>query len=456
MIAPYKNPRPHRVLGLLVDHRQVLDERLHSVDVDRALAGGMQVWAPAPLLRQLTREGHGSCVLWRFAAIGWHPDKAATDWPVRGLQIDLPDDPRQAMWGLQRWRDWLESYGAAPAGSLGGSGMSLLKATLDRPLWTSLGELPPIRYTLGGRQEAVPPTPRLVTGTLRHSDMVAAYANTLGRVRYGNRWVKLRPGEMHWRAVAEQNPDMLLFVRAAVDVPDGMLFGPLPDRPRQQPKGAGVLFWAMTEDAYPTGRRVQGTWSWPELQQAEAAGCRVRRVLDVWLHMAGESEKPFAPWLEAVQMGRDMGGFAGTLAKATGNATWGQLAIAKGQKMIVAKGQPARHLKLRGGNPSQRAFDLAEWIAGSVRARLHAGITFVGDRLVCAHTDGLWADGVRVPGWRVKRDRDADQLRLIDAQHLAYRRGGGDWEYVVAGVLDPAEWFEERWQRFLDRGQVAA
>jgi hypothetical protein len=455
VIFPYKNPRPHRTLAYLVDGDTVLHEDGKLVALRDALAGDVQVWADAQQLRELTRAGRGSAVLWRFVAIGWHPDRDAQAWPVRGLQVEQPESPSDTIRGLARWRDWLESYGAAPAGSLGGSGMSLLKATLERPLWTSSGDLPPIRYTLGGRQLSSSPTPRVIRGRLRHSDMVAAYANTLGRVRYGNRWQQLGPRDLNWRLLAERNPDMLVYVHAVVDIPDTLQFGPLPDRPRSQPKGAATLFWALEQESYPTGRRLQGTWSWPELQQAIDAGCKLGRVLDVWVHMAGESERPFARWLEAVQRGRDLGGFAGTLAKATGNATWGQLAIAKGQRKIVAKGR-SENVRLRGGNPSQRAFDLAEWIAGSVRARLHAGIEHAGDRLVCAHTDGLWADRVSVPGWRVKRSRDADTLRLMDAQHLSYRRDGFDWEYVVAGVLDPGEWFEARWKRFAERGQVAA
>lgn len=456
MIHPYVNPRPHKTLAYLLDRQTVLDERGRERPLREQLEAGVQVWADAGMLRELTRQGHGSAVLWRYVAIGWHPARGADDWPVRGLQIEQPESPLETVRGLARWRNWLEGYGAAPAGSLGGSGMSLLKATLRQPLWTSAGNLPPVKYTLGGRQEATPPTPRLVTGMLRHSDMVAAYANTLGRVRYGNRWEHFGPRDMSWRRLAERNPNMLVYVRAVVDIPElphGL--GPLPDRPRSQPSGAASLFWALGQEAYPSGRRLQGVWSWPELEQAEASGSRIRRVLDVWIHLAGESERPFAPWLDAVQVGREMGGFAGTLAKATGNATWGQLAIAKGRRKIVARGRD-ENVRMRGGNPSQRAFDLAEWIAGSVRARLHAGMIEAGERLICAHTDGLWADRVKVPGWRVRRARDADELRLIDAQHLAYRAGAGDWEYTVAGVLDPGEWFEDRWQRFADRGLVAA
>jgi hypothetical protein len=453
MIEPYKNPRPHRELALLVDHETVIDERCLQAPLVDALAAGVQVWGDAGRLRELTRDGHGSAVLWRFVAIGWHPDRAADVWPVRGLQIEQPENPAETMHGLRTWRNWLESYGAAPAGSLGGSGMSLLKATLRKPLWTAVGDVPPIRYTLGGRQEAVPPTPRLIAGRLRHCDIAAAYAVTLGHARYGGRWDRhdWRP---LFRLMAEKDPTTLLYARAVVDIPE-LAFGPLPDRPRKQLGAAAQLFWALDQDAYPVGRRLQGTWSWAELMAAEAAGCRIVRVLDVWLHSASGIDRPFEAWLDAVMRGRELGGFAGRLAKATGNATWGQFAIAKGQKKIVAKGRDEL-VKLRGGNPSQRAFDLAEWISGSVRARLHAGMMHAGADLICAHTDGLWTAGAPVPGWRVKRTRDADELRLIDAQHLSHRKRGGEWEYVVAGVLDPEEWFERHWSRALQRGTVAA
>lgn len=452
MIKPYVHPRPHRELALALAPDHVLTETGVYVRLRDALARGVQVWAPGESLRAWTKAGQGSAVLWRFAAIGWHPDRDAADWPVRGLQLELPDDAHETLAGLIRWRDWLESYGAAPAGSLGGSGMSLLKATLERDLWTARGDLPPIRYTLGGRQETPPPTPRVEQGRLRHCDIAAAYASTLGRVRYGGIWARL-PWAPVWRERLEANPDLLAYARAVVDVPEELELGPLPVRPRSPVQGAAALFWAIREDAYPVGRNIQGTWSWPELMAAEAAGCKIRRVLDLWVH--GAEWRPFAPWYAAVWEGRELGGFAGRLAKATGNATWGQFAIAKGQKKVVARGRD-EDVGLRGGNPSQRAFDLSEWIAGTVRSQLYEGIAHVGGDLIAAHTDGLWTRGRLVPGWRVKKDRDADELRLIDAQHLSHRRGEGPWEYVVAGVLDPAEWFEQTWSRFEARGRVHA
>ena len=453
MISPYKNPRPFRELAWLMDHELVVAEqgpdRYGVEPLEVALEAGRQVWAPAELLRELTRAGHGSAVLWRFVAIGWHPSRAAEKWPVRGLQVDAPAEPFDAIAGLCQWRDWLQRYGAAPAGSLGGSGLSLVKATLERPLWTSIGDVPPIRFTVGGRQETATPAPAHYFGRLHHSDIPAAYAQTLGAVLYGGRWQRYGPElfELMERR-ADKNPGTLVYVRAVVEVPelDDRLpaipeghRGPLLDRPRKQPAEVATLFWTI-EERFPAGRKIQGTWTLAELRAAELAGARVRRVLDVWTHESGA--RPFEPWLAAVHVGRELGGFAGRLAKATGNATWGQFAIAKGRRKVVAKGRQAE-LPLRGGNPSQRAFDLAEHIAGEVRSRLYAGMLEAGPELITAHTDGLWTSGPAIAGWRL--DDEAHELRIFDAQHYAYRLAGEPWSYVVAGVLDPETDFEQRW-----------
>lgn len=449
MIRPYQKPRPHKRLAWLLDASTVLHENGQTDFVEAALAADVQVWGPSELLRELTRRGHGSAVLWRYVAIGWHPRRDAASWPVRGLAVEAPEDPGEALDGLVAWRNWLERYGAAPAGSLGGSGLSLVKASLERPLWTSVGQVPPIRFTMGGRQETATPAPAHYRGALVQSDIQAAYANTLGRVLYGGRWERYdwRP---LWRARYEQNPGLLIYVRARVEVPDlGERFpqlppghrGPLLDRPRRIPDSVDALFWTL-EDRFPSGRRIQGTWTFEELEAAQDAGAKVGKVLDVWIHEA--NERPFELWLRRVLEGRELPGFAGRLAKATGNATWGQFAIAKGRRQVVAKGRDER-LPLRGGNPSQRAFDLAESIAGNVRANLYRGMWAAGRRLLTAHTDGLWSEGGSVLGWR-QVDR-ADEMRIFDAQHYATRRAGGEWAYTVAGVLEPEEWFEEAWSR---------
>jgi hypothetical protein len=107
-------------------------------------------------------------------------------------------------------------------------------------------------------------------------------------------------------------------------------------------------------------------------------------------------------------------------------------------------------LPLRGGNPSQRAFDLAEWIAGTVRADLYGGMMHAGRDLVAAHTDGLWTRGGPVPRWRVTGE--ATELRIFDAQCYSYRVEEEPWQYTVAGVLSPAEAFEGLWAAAQARG----
>lgn len=447
-INPYKKPRPHRPLGYLLDSDLVLLE-----DGQTQLVGGVeenvQIWAPSERLRELTRAGHGSALLWRYAVIGWSPHRDAADWPIRGLSLDAPESPEETLAELGRWRDWLESYGAAPAGSLGGSGLSLLKASLSRPLWTASGDCPPITYALGGRQESAYPAPSHRKGNLVQSDIQAAYANTLGGLLYGGRWSR-EPWAPIIRRRADVNPGLLVYVRARVTIPDlGEKFpqlraghrGPLVARPRKAPSSADQVF-TFLDDRYPSGKTLQGIWTLEELDAAEDAGCKVK-PLEAWVHNSGE--RPFETWLERIHEGRSLGGFAGTLAKATGNATWGQFAIGTGRRQVVAVGRDDT-LPLRGGNPSMRAYDLAEAIAGSVRARLYRGMWSVGRDLITAHTDGLWSENGRVVlGWRVS-DR-ADELRLFDAQHYATRIMASPWEYTVAGVLDPEAWFEETWSR---------
>ena len=454
MIKPYRNRRPRRKLAWLLDHETVLLENGRQGYLSRALGRNLQVWAQSETIRELTKQGHGSAVLWRNLAIGWHPDPEARNWPVRGLGMPTPESPGDTLQALRQWRDWLHSFGAAPQGSLGGSGFSLLRATLERPLWTNTGDSPPILYTIGGRQECVNPTPAHYQIPMVHSDIRAAYAQTLGGLNYGAHWTRL-DFSPRLEAKMDRHPDLPIFIRAKVSVPDMSdrfpnlqegRRGPLVARPRKQPNLTEMLFWTI-DDLYPTGRDIQGCWTWEELKTAMQAGCRIRKVFGVWLQ-AGAG-KPFLPWLEAVWRGREMRGFAGQLAKATGNATWGQFAIAKGRRKIVtASGE--KLAPLRGGNPSQRAFDLAECISGRVRAQLYAGMLDAGPDFITAHTDGLWSAGHPVQGWR--HTDDADELRIYNAQGYSYRTKGQPWQYVVAGMLDPPAYFEQTWAADLERG----
>lgn len=453
MIKPYAHPRPHREMCWLLDERTVLHEsgiELELRDVDAV----MQVWASTDLIMALLAEGKGEALTWDSKPIRWGPVPGVDEWPVSVMRMLVPEEPADAIDGLQTWRDWLESYGAAPAGSIGGSGFSLLKATLTEPLYTSVGELPPIKYTLGGRQELGPQgAPERFTGTLQHWDMQAAYARTLGNLRYGGHWVHI-PQKNVMRIINAH--DAMLYVRAQVRIPEQTWhpsLGPLPERARSEPN---PLVSLVMPTEYPTGRTMQGTWTWHELQTAQRWGCKIVKVLDAWLHFAQEDQYPFRPWLAAVEQGRKLGGFAGLLAKATGNSTWGQFAVRKdGQRAVMhvelRRGRRRRivkPLRMKGsGNPAQRAYELAEYICGRVRAELYRGMMQADTALVCAHTDGLWLQGpFYIQGWRMKDDATA--MRLITPQTMAYRRPHTSEDtYVVAGVpvQSAAPFFEDEW-----------
>jgi hypothetical protein len=451
VIAPYKEPRPFRPVAWLVDRSQALDENGDLCDVVELADGGTHVWAEYDLVMDLLRQEVGEALCWDNRPLRWSPLAHAKTWPVRVLALPTPGDPERCLAGLRAWRDWLNAYGAAPQGSLGGSAFSLLRATLNAPLWTNVGERPPIRFTLGGRQELGPHgAPAIFEGALRHYDLPAAYARTLGEMRYGGWWLK---APSRWRFDLEDQNGTLVFVNARVRVPE-LAYGPLPERPRRQP--ASALEAQLSPVAYPVGRTMQGTWTWAELVQAEAAGCTIERVLAGWVHSTRPDSYPFWPWWQAVRDGRRMDGFAGLLAKATGNALWGQFAIRRSRRSVLRRDggeRVERTLGLKGGgNPSQRAPDLAETVSGRVRAQLHAAMMRAGDRLVSAHTDGVWAfddPKLRLPGWRSKGT--TEYLRLITPQELAYVLSDGSQAYVVAGVRsqETAEFFEAEWARLV-------
>lgn len=461
MIKPYKNPRPVPEVAWLLDAETVLHESGLELNLsDATQQKEIQVWASIDLITRLLSSGTGEALSWDNKPIRWSPVVGANEFPVRVLRLVTPSDADKALHGLMLWRDWLADYGAAPAGSLGGSGMSLLKATLKAPLWTSAGEPPPIHFTLGGRQEVgTYGAPSMFTGRLRHWDMQAAYARTLGNLRYGGWWRRLEGRELINRL--SKGTQRMMFVRAKVRIPEQSWadwLGPLPERPRTQPD---PLTSFLCPVAYPTGRDMQGVWTAAELRQAEAWGCKTLRVLEAWMHFAKPDSYPFAPWLEAVETGRRMGGFAAVLAKATGNATWGQFAISRQARKTAVhvvhlvngtRRRIIRTIPNPQGNPSQKAPDLAEYVTGKVRAELYRGMMQADEDLLTAHTDGLWLAGTTyVQGWRSKDE--AAVMRLITPQNYAYRRIDDDSDtYVVAGipVKSAGDFFEDEWERLTE------
>jgi hypothetical protein len=380
----------------------------------------------------------------------------ADGWTVRPSDVavlKLPFPPAgEVLRALGSWRDWLAGYGASPAGTTGSAAWSLLRATLERTLFTSQPKrsLPPIPWTIGGRQELGPAGVGRFDGELEQRDLPAAYAAEVGNLRYGGSWLTgdelpKRQLDPEWWG-REGRP---VFVRARVRIP-AQRYGPLPRRPRRRVGGIAAAFLGAE---YPAGTRMQGVWCWPELEAAIDAGdVKVERIVQVWAHLA--ADQPFLPWWGAVQDGRGMPGFAGLLAKTTGNALWGRFCMESGSGVRTIRGRArgrlvAREVAQRGGLPA--AHDLAETVSGRIRGRLYSQLVAAGGGLVSAHTDGVWLrDGAEVlAGWR--RKGTARRLDLLGPQTLRYwpaRAHEREPFHVFAGM--PSELappvFEQLWR----------
>ncbi len=440
-LTPYKlHPLPPR-LALLLDAETILLEGIGEHPF-QATPPDTRVYCEAEFAADLVADGLGEALCWNLEPVRWRWRTDGAPWHDRSqpfatcIHLPFPDDPADALAGLCAWRDWLAGYRASPLSSLGSSAMSLLRATLAEPLWTAVGELPPFRFTIGGRQEDAfgDGRPHTLEGSFRHYDLPAAYAETLGRMRYGGLWTRV---DRRYPFERTHLNGELVFVRARVRLPE-LAFGPLPRRPRHSPAGWSGVFEPVT---YPRAGVVQGAWTWDELRVALTHGARILRLLDVWVHSTRpEDAPPFAPWWEAVQEGRRMRGFAGTLAKATGNSLWGQFAITPGRKDVVtydANGERQRSLRevpVQRGRP--RAFDLAEQLTGQVRARLAEFMLAAGERLVCVHTDGGWVRSSRAfrPGGGFRQKLRAERIDFLGPQFLRYYPPGEEPAYVVAGV----------------------
>ena len=478
MIGPYKQwPKPVRVALLtLGDGGQplLLDEKLRTRTLAELQAEPRwRIYTSPVTVRDLLHRDVGELLTWngeqsryrlqRVEGPGWKPQEH----DIRVLNLPFPEDALQALRALRRWRDWLWRYGAVP-GSIGQASWSLLRATLERPFWTNMGEPPPISFTVGGRIQMLAAQGEY-QGKLAHLDLPAAYGSTLGELLYGGRWRHLKPTEAaHWG-----NVGLPLFLRARVRVPEGAPCGPLIRRPRKRPTLLQGLFFPAE---YPRGVTLQGVWTHEELMVARAYGCHVAE-LEAWLHMPARRadgmgyEQPFLPWWQAIQEGRRMQGFAGKLAKACGNALWGQFAIEPGKRVVVTlegRGERRRRL-VRDASFSEHAgrppaHDLTETVCGRVRAQLTQMMLATGGALLCVHTDGGWLDERAFPeldaleGWRVKER--ARKLRLLNPSRLAYD-DGKQMRYVTSGWTreQAEEHFESHWQAFeweRDRQQAFA
>lgn len=467
-IEPYKRRNPRKTI-VFVDGEGVYTDEYGTRLDPRNVPPNHRCFITWETARRLTVEGTGESLLWKGEHIRWHPFQRPNESEWRPSQSDayvlrvpVHESTELTCRELGRWRDWLHQHGAVP-GTPGGSSLGLLKGTLRRPLWCSVGwDRKRIRQSAGGRITNGPGGPGAYDGNLSHFDLQAAYANGIGTVRYGGRWVPERVTAPQWLdSLTRQGVPLL--VHARVYVPKHAPYGPLhtfsvPAKLRKHQHHPLIRqLMAATGDSYPTGRHVQGWWPIEEIRVAERMGCSVR-IKDAWKHVSPK-ESPFRHWLVAVNDGRSMEGLAGLLAKVTGNALWGNFALDPtmyGRRTIrryIHTGKRPQVVKLPQKPTHLPATDLAEIVAGRVRARLLNAMLWCGPLLVCAHTDGLWAaDGVTLPDeWRVKAT--ARRVELLTPQKLRYYPRQSSPVTVYSGVpLEQGEAaFDKDWGRFEQR-----
>lgn len=153
-----------------------------------------------------------------------------------------------------------------------------------------------------------------------------------------------------------------------------------------------------------------------------------------------------------------MQGLAGLLAKTTGNALWGMFAMdpaLRGSSSIHYRPRAGKRLEIRKPKPRPYplpAIDLAEIVAGRVRARIYEAMVSLGNSLVCAHTDGLWSTSTggatngALGGWRIKDT--ASEMQLLTPQAYRYWSGGAP-SVIFSGVPveQSHEAFERAWKK---------
>ena len=464
IVEPYKRtPAPPRV-AVLTEAGAIVDEDGEWHDHDHVPAG-TRVFGQWDVVRLLMQAGLGEALCWNNEEIRWR----MTARPVEQTWQNRPGDvyvlrlplterltPPALLKALTGWRDWLADVGAAPTGTTGSSSMSLLRSRLEGRLVCGMGERPPLIQTRGGRQQLGPAGAGRYDGKLVLLDLPAAYASLLGATPYGGIWRRVDHSGReygYWLEVSDEP----MFIRATVRVPD-LADGPLLRCFRRRVHYAEMEVYSKTRYPdggswlYPAGRTLAGTWTRDELLAATEAGCTIA-VKDAWVHRA--PGRPFEPWWQTVEHGRDtLGGLGASLAKMTGNALWGRFCLdprVAGRRTIRGRAG-VRELRQ---NPFQwPAHDLAEYVSGSVRARIYRLIVWAGPRLVSANTDGAWVvdDGSEPPdGWRVKAR--AHRLDLLAPACLRYWPEQSRWPRVVfAGVppllADAA--FDQAWSTHLE------
>jgi hypothetical protein len=294
--------------------------------------------------------------------------------------------------------------------------------------------------------------PGIHAGRATHWDIPAAYASTLGAMRYGG-WWRARDDDLAG-ILASRSAGVQGFSRAVVRVPGSLAYGVLPRRPRRRQTLWESVLLPLASDAKPTwprGKAIRGMWSWSELAAAHDQGCGIT-LGESWAHVVPHARTPFAEWWGRIREGRDLGGYTGDLVKRMGNALVGRFFDAPGRRQATRWTGSAGGFDVRDmPGPDfmgHNAPDLAELVTSAVRAELGRVLNANAGRVLVAHTDGGWFSDV-VSGfdyeWRAKEY--ADRIDLLSPSRMAVYPPGGPTDYRFAGRPDARRAFREDWVR---------
>ena len=458
LIEPFKSPPKSPKIALVNDEGLYVDENGTSFHDDSGYKfrlGEIVAFILWDTAMSLTRAGHGEILRWNTKDIRWRSTKYLDEdyWKPRPLDAGIIQFPvgfdfkfDNVLEQLIEYRDWLVNEGAKPHCSSGSTSISLLRAKLSHKLITGLGANPPIEYTRGGRTLMGLEGKGKFEGQIVHWDLPAAYASTIGTIRYNGSW-EVRPFNS---AIKAYNHGAPVFCHATVEIP-GLKFGPLPEtiRSASNPLEGALL----NKFGYARDGMIEGLWTLNELFAAEEVGCRIT-PLQCWAMLTGE--QPFLPWWNAILRGRELKGeISRSLAKRVGNALWGMFCTdgsAKTKKVIIhcEKGKTkTRRIKFR-RNGQKPGHDLAEAISSSVRAKLYQHVVAANSHLICGHTDGIWVKGkYDVPdGWRIKQL--AKRIDVLDPQTFRYFIDAQTAYVVMAGIPPKmaAKKFDKKWSSY--------
>lgn len=445
-MKPNKRASSHTEVAWLLDQDTILLEDGTEMPYEHTF-DGTRIFTSGRTAKKLWNVEKVGETLWFDKSIRkWRKKcpahyKTRNSWPGSSLEVttidsrSCPDNPKEAIEGLAQCRDWIEENGGNLKGSFSSASVSLFKASLKGQEYeTPYIGIEEITNPMGGR---LLPCKSLYTsfiGNLVQYDLHSAYSRTLGNLQFGGPgscWIETNRISK-FDLMAEQGK--VIFIEAEVRIPE-MRLGPLPERRERNAKN---LMWDWL--SFPVNTTIRGIWTYQEIRQAEIAGCKIKVIRAIY-HQATGRKYWHEDWYNIILSGRNLSGFAKSLAKQIGNSLWGRYAMRPRPSRTKWRDENGkRHTEIRDVRvfKATQCMELADALCGNIRASLFEFAVSAGNLLLQGNTDGGWTiyDGTWRPpsdDWRNKKR--ATRLDIIDDRTYRYwEPGSRDAEIVAPGI----------------------